>query len=80
MPLSVGITLFRWLVFGLIIRLELYAGFELLKPLLVNDRVGWSYLLLALAIAVLDVVVYLRLPDELLDSRKLAKHLLKLSG
>lgn len=78
LPLSFGITLCQWLLFGLIIQFQLYFVFELFKPLLAKDQAGWSFLLLALAIAVIGAAVYIRIPDELLDSRKLAQKLLKI--
>jgi len=80
LPLALAITLGQWLLFGLIIQLELYVGFELFKPLLAKDEVGWTFLLLALAVVVIDVFLYLRIPDEVLDSRKLARKLLKVPG
>jgi len=80
LPLSYGIALCQWLLMDLIVQFELYFVFELLKPLLAKDRAGWRFLLLALAVAVFDVVVYFRIPNDLLDSRKLARRLLKIPG
>ena len=80
LPLSLGISLCQWLLLGLIVHIELYFGFQLFKPLLVGDQAGWGFLLLALAVAVIDVAVYMRIPDELLNSRKLAQKLLKIAG
>lgn len=79
MPLAVMLALSQWVVVGLVVRVQLALASALLKPLLIRDRVGWGYLALALALVVLDVALYLRLPDELTDSRKLARRLLQLS-
>lgn len=78
MPLAVMLALAQWAALGLVVRLQLAIAFVLLKPLLIRDRVGWGYLALALALVVLDVALYLRLPGELTDSRKLARRLLRL--